>query len=149
MQKLNFPPYNFRLKKNNENEVEIFDPSRKKWIINTPEEWVRQHWIQFLINDLNIPISVIAVENAFKVIKRQKRSDLQIYKNGNVILLLECKSPTVPINEKVLQQALNYNRSLQVKYIVLSNGLSHKLFEIDSSSGKIIELKELPPYENW
>ncbi len=149
MLKLNLPDCNFRLKKNSDEQVLIFDNARKKWIINTPEEWVRQHWIHFFVNNMSIPISQIASENGFKVVQKQKRSDLQVYKNGQIFLLLECKRTTVSIDDAVLKQAINYNRTVQAPYIVLSNGLQHFYFEVNSAKGKVTSISSLPNYDNW
>ena len=149
MLKLNLPDCNFRLKKNADDQVLIFDNARKKWIINTPEEWVRQHWIHFFVNEMQVPISQIASENGFKVVQRQKRSDLQIYKNGQIFLLLECKRSTVPIDDSVLKQAINYNKTIQAPYIILSNGLHHFYFAVNIIEGKVSPIQKLPSYENW
>lgn len=149
MQTLNFPTYNFRLRKNNEEVAEIFEPVRKKWLVLTPEEWVRQHWVQFLIEEIQVPIALIGTENGFKVGTRLKRSDLIVYKNGIPKLLIECKSHSIPLNQTVLNQIISYNSQFKCKFLVLSNGLNHKLFEIDYDNNKINELKKLENFEKW
>ena len=149
MQKLNFPTYNFRLRKNKEDLVEIFDPTRKKWLILTPEEWVRQHWIRFLTIELAVPIALIGAETGLKIGERNKRSDVLVFKNGSPILLVECKSHSIPINQAVLNQIISYNSQYQCKFLVLSNGINHKLFEVDYKNSKLNEINELNNFEKW
>ena len=148
MQQLNFPKYNFRLKKSTEDLTLIFDETRKKWLQLTPEEWVRQHWIQFLTEQTNVPKSLIATEVGIKVNTKNKRSDILVYRENKVILIVECKRSTVPINQKTLDQILIYNKKYFAKYLVLSNGISHKFFMVDYHEKKIEEINELPTYNN-
>lgn len=148
MQKLNFPKYHFRLKKSSDDLTLIFDETRKKWLQLTPEEWVRQHWVSFLSDELKAPKPLIATEVGTKINTRKKRSDIIVYKDSKVILIVECKRSSVPINQKTLDQILVYNKNYFSKYLVLSNGISHKIFEVDYDNQKITELNELPMYNN-
>jgi hypothetical protein len=148
MQTLNFPKYDFRLKKSREGATLIFDESRKKWLQLTPEEWVRQHWINFLHQDTLTPISMIATEVGTRVNTRNKRSDILVYKNDKVIMIVECKRFSVPINQKTLDQILIYNKNYFAKYLVLSNGISHKFFKVDYEQKNVLELIKLPSYKN-
>jgi len=148
MQTLNFPKYDFRLKKSDEGITFIFDETRKKWLQLTPEEWVRQHWINFLQQESTTPISMIATEVAVKINARNKRSDILVYKNDKVVMIIECKRPSVPINQKTLDQILIYNKNYFAKYLVLSNGISHKIFTVDYENKSVLELTKLPSYKN-
>ncbi|MFT6747163.1 MAG: hypothetical protein ACJAZ2_001511, partial [Glaciecola sp.] len=110
MQSLNFPKYNFRLKKK-EDVTFIFDVTRTKWLQLTPEEWIRQHWIHFLIDEIKAPIPLIATEIETKINTRKKRSDILVYKDNVVKIIVECKRSNVTINQKTLDQILVYNKS--------------------------------------
>ncbi len=129
MQILNLPSYEFRFK-NSENKTFIFDCIRKKFVLCTPEEWVRQHWIRWMIDNQSVPVQMIQVEKQIKVGQKQKRFDMIIYKrNGNIWLLMEFKKPDVEITQDTLNQINTYNISLQADYMMVSNGIVHKLFE--------------------
>ena len=148
MQKLNFPAYTFRFK-NSENKVSIFDEIRKKFIILTPEEWIRQHVIQFLLQDKNYPKSYINVEKLIKVNDLSKRYDVIVYQtNGEIYLLIECKSSDVKIDQNTFDQIARYNLTLKAKYLMVTNGLNHYFCQMDFENEKYIFLKELPNFEN-
>lgn len=148
MQKLNFPAYTFRLK-NSENKVAIFDEIRKKFIILTPEEWIRQHVIQFLLQDKNYPKSYINVEKLIKVNDLSKRYDIIVYQpNGEIYLLIECKSSDIKIDQNTFDQIARYNLTLKAKYLMVTNGLNHYFCQMDFEKEKYIFLKELPNFEN-
>ena len=148
MQKLNFPAYTFRLK-NSENKVAIFDEIRKKFIILTPEEWIRQHVIQFLLQDKNYPKSYINVEKLIKVNDLSKRYDIIVYQpNGEIYLLIECKSSDIKIDQTTFDQIARYNLTLKAKYLMVTNGLNHYFCQMDFEKEKYIFLKELPNFEN-
>ncbi|MFT6716536.1 MAG: hypothetical protein ACJA0Q_001180 [Saprospiraceae bacterium] len=146
MQRLNFPKFQFRLKKTKDDLTLIFDEIRKKWLQLTPEEWVRQHWISFLTQELGTPNQLIATEVGININTRKKRSDVLVYKDSKVILIIECKRSAVAISQKTLDQILIYNKNYFSKYLVLSNGISHKFFMINYDEKKITELNELPSY---
>tara|TARA_B110000211_G_scaffold230342_1_gene289718 strand:- start:1011 stop:1454 length:444 start_codon:yes stop_codon:yes gene_type:complete len=146
VQKLNLPSFQFRFKKDDQNRPCIFDSIRKKWLVFTPEEWVRQNWIRFIVEFLNYPEGIIQIESGLKVNENQRRSDVLIYKASEATVLIECKAPKIKISESTLSQALNYNQVYKAKYIVLSNGLSHKIFFV--SEGEIKQLNELPKFED-
>ena len=147
MQKLNFPTYNFRFKKNKDNEVLIFDESRKKFILLTPEEWVRQHALKFLLVEKKFPISLIELERKISLNNQTKRFDL-ICKNsdGTTRLLLECKAPEIKISQATFDQIIRYNNVLKAQYLWISNGIDNHIFEIDFESNKVNKIKELPLY---
>ena len=130
MVKLNFSKiFHFRFKKSDTDKVLIFDSVRKKWLVLTPEEWVRQHWVHNLIEAHQINPSSIVVEAGLDVYNTKKRSDIVVYKNGSPEILIECKRPNVPIDQKVLNQAINYNSNYQCQNVIISNGLEHYYFK--------------------
>ncbi len=147
MQKLNFPSFMFRFK-NSENKVAIFDEIRKKFIILTPEEWVRQHVVHYLLQDKRYPKSYINVEKIIKINNLNKRYDIVVYQpNGEVYLLIECKAPEITINQQTFDQIARYNLVLNAKYLMVSNGLNHYFCKMDFENQKYIFLKELPEFE--
>ena len=148
MQKLNFPVYSFRFK-NSENKVSIFDEIRKKFIHLTPEEWVRQHVVQFLLQDKKYPKSYINVEKLIKINDLSKRYDGVVFEpNGEIFLLIECKAPEVPISQQTFDQIARYNLVLKAKYLMVTNGLNHYFCQMDFENEKYVFLKELPEYSN-
>ena len=148
MQKLNFPVYSFRFK-NSENKVSIFDEIRKKFILLTPEEWVRQHVIQFLLQDKSYPKSYINVEKLIKINDLSKRYDGVVFQpNGEIFLLIECKAPEVAISQQTFDQIARYNLVLKAKYLMVTNGLNHYFCQMDFENEKYVFLKELPEYSN-
>ena len=146
MQKLNFPTYSFRFK-NSENKIAIFDEIRKKFLILTREEWVRQHVIMFLLSDKKYPKSYVNVEKLIKINALNKRYDIIVYQpNGEIYLLIECKAPEVKIGQETFDQIARYNLILKAKYLMVTNGLNHYFCEMDHENEKYIFLKELPEY---
>lgn len=146
MKDLNLPEYKFRYKKEFENLL-IFDSIRKKYVALTPEEWVRQNFVQFLLNEKKVPASLINIEMSLKYNTLKKRSDIVVFNNSGVpILIVECKSPKVATTQKVFDQIARYNFSLKVKYLIVSNGLEHFCCKIDFENKTYIFLKEIPNY---
>jgi hypothetical protein len=124
----------------------IFDTIRKKFIVLTPEEWVRQHLIRYLVEEKKYPQSLVSVEKSLKLNNTQKRTDLRIYnQKKELIVLAECKSYAISISQKTIEQALRYELSLQSQLIVLSNGLMHYCFQ-KNNEGKFNALQTLPEY---
>jgi len=147
MQKLNFSDYSFRFK-NSENKVSVFDEIRKKFIVLTPEEWVRIHVVQFLIQEKNYPKSLINVEKLIKINTISKRYDIVVYQpNGEIFLLIECKKPDVSINQLVFDQIARYNLTLKAKYLMVTNGLNHYFCQMDFEQERYVFLKDIPDYE--
>ncbi|WP_298392427.1 type I restriction enzyme HsdR N-terminal domain-containing protein [Flavobacterium sp.] len=147
MQKLNFPTFTFRFK-NSENKVAIFDEIRKKFIILTPEEWVRQHVVHYLLQEKKYPKSYINVEKLIKINDLNKRYDIVVYQpNGELFLLIECKAPEVKIAQQTFDQIARYNLVLKAKYLMVSNGLNHYFCQMDFENEKYNFLKELPDFE--
>ena len=119
---VNYPEPDFRIKKEGGKEF-IFDSLRKKWLVLTPEEWVRQNFIQYLIKTKNYPSSLIAIEKEIQLGELKKRFDILVYDNKHQPwMMIECKAAEIKLDEKVLEQILRYNISLPVEYIVITNG---------------------------
>ncbi|WP_372920345.1 type I restriction enzyme HsdR N-terminal domain-containing protein [Salegentibacter sp.] len=145
---LNFPRYRFRFK-NNQNKIAVFDELRKKFVILTPEEWVRQHCIRFLTEDKNYPKSLINAEKQLKLGKLIKRYDLVVYNSdGSIFLIVECKAPGVKITQKTFDQIARYNLSLNASYLMLSNGLDHYYCQMDYEQETYRFLEELPEWNS-
>lgn len=146
MQKLNFPTFTFRFK-NSENKVAIFDEIRKKFIILTPEEWVRQHVTQYLLQEKKYPKSYINVEKLIKINDLTKRYDLVVFQpDGTLFLLVECKAPEVKITQQTFDQIARYNLTLKAKYLMVTNGLNHYFCEMDFENEKYVFLEQLPDF---
>jgi hypothetical protein len=146
MQKLNFPTFTFRFK-NSENKVAIFDEIRKKFIILTPEEWVRQHVTQYLLQEKKYPKSYINVEKLIKINDLTKRYDLVVFRpDGALFLLVECKAPEVKITQQTFDQIARYNLTLKAKYLMVTNGLNHYFCEMDFENEKYVFLEQLPDF---
>lgn len=145
--KLHFPNYDFRFK-NSENKVYIFDIIRKKYILLSPEEWVRQHIIQYLLNDLQYPKSHVAVEKQLILNQTIKRSDVIVQNaQGNILILVECKAPTIQITQTVFDQIASYNMIYDAKYFYVCNGLQHYFCQMDKQNMSYQFLESLPAYQ--
>lgn len=144
MQALNFRPYSFRFK-NKENKPLIFDEIRKKFVALQPEEWVRQHVLHFLLYDKGYPKNRIQVEKQIKVNSLTKRFDIIVYEpDGSIQLLVECKSPATPIKQEVFDQIAQYNRSLKAELLIITNGLDHYFFRVDTLNEKYDFIQDIP-----
>ena len=142
---LNLPEFDVKLKKS-EGQVWIFDGIRKKYVVMTPEEWVRQHLVHYFIYHLHYPKSLIKIEQGLTYNKLQKRSDIIVFdRTGNPWMIIECKSPRVELNHDTTQQATVYNSNVRARYVALSNGLKHICYEATSTN--IVLLKNFPEYE--
>ena len=129
--------------------MSIFDEIRKKFILLTPEEWVRQHVVQFLLQDKKYPKSYINVEKLIKINDLSKRYDVVVFQpNGEIFLLIECKASEVPISQQTFDQIARYNLVLKAKYLMVTNGLNHYFCQMDFENEKYVFLKELPEYSN-
>ena len=146
MRKLNLPLFEFKIKKENNNTI-IFDKIRKKWIILTPEEWVRQNFISYILNK-NYPKSLINCEKVFYINKVSKRYDIVVYdSSGDVEILVECKSYDVNLIKEHFDQVMRYNLELKSKYVIVTNGLRHFYFEFDDSEKIYKQKKDLISYK--
>ena len=143
---LSFPNYEFRIK-NKHNKKYIFDQIRKKFVLLTSEEWVRQNCIMFLINDKKIPKGLINVEKKIKINNLTKRYDIIVYKsNGSVFLLVECKSPDIIINQKTFNQIAIYNYEVVSDFLMVTNGIQNYYCSIDYSNQCYKFVKDFPKY---
>ena len=146
MEQLNFKHYPFTLK-NRENKRYIFDVVRKKDILITPEEWVRQHCIQFLIQEKNFPISLINVEKVVLINGLKKRYDIVVYNpNGSLALVVECKAPEVKITQATFDQIARYNLTLKASFLMVTNGLNHYFCTMNPNLESFEFLESLPNY---
>lgn len=127
-----FPPYEIPEKEENSRKY-IWDGLRRKWLVCTPEEIVRQHLLQYLVLEKKIAPNMIAVEKEIKVYQRKKRFDVVVFdKNGNPLILCECKAPNIPISQETAYQIGNYNTVLQAPYLLLTNGIDLFFYLIDA-----------------
>jgi hypothetical protein len=144
---LNLPPAELKFRKGRNVRPEVFDMVRNRFVTLTPEEWVRQHVIHFLVQHKHYPASLMSVEVSLSYNRLRKRSDIIIYNaKGQPRMIIECKAPDVEVTEKVLEQAAMYNRSINVPYLFLTNGMIHHIGRI-GENGEIEFLRELPDFE--
>lgn len=144
MRELNFPKFQFRFK-NSKNKLFIFDEIRKKYVILTPEEWVRQHVVHFLIDVKGYPKSYINVEKVVKINDMNKRYDVVVFSpKGEIFLLVECKEPNVSITQTVFDQIARYNSSLNAQFLMVTNGLNHYYCKLDYINKNYQFLADLP-----
>ena len=143
---LTLPPIKARIKEENE-KTYIFDILRKKFLLLTPEEWVRQHLIHLLIERYNYPKSLISCEKGLSYNKRLKRTDIVTYdQSGNPFLLIECKAPKIELSKNTLHQASTYNSKLKAPFLCISNGINTLCFHINHKTQKITQLDDLPKH---
>ena len=148
MKALNLPQYNFRLRKNTDGKTEIFDAIRKRFYVLTPEEWVRQNFIQYLIQEKEFPASLMSIEKGLKLNGMQKRTDIVQYnKSGNPVLIVECKAPEIKLTQDTFDQAARYNLTLHVDYLIITNGLEHYACKMNYQEHKIQFLKAIPNFK--
>jgi hypothetical protein len=144
MIKIMYPPYSYKIKEEQGKEL-IFDPSRKIWLRLTPEEWVRQNFIQYLLQTMLYPRSLIAIEKEIQLGDLKKRFDILVYDNNHLPwMMIECKSMDVPLDENVLAQILRYHIAIPVPYLVITNGSFCVAFE--KLNGTLSQLNALPGY---
>jgi hypothetical protein len=138
---LKYPTFNIRLKQDQKQRLFVFDEIRKKWLILTPEEWVRQHVVNYLISVKKYPLSFISLEKEIELNGTKKRYDVVVYNKAmKPLLIIECKAPEVLLSDQVLEQALRYNLALNVQYILITNGLADVVFKLSK------QINELPAY---
>lgn len=146
MQPLNFPSYGFRIK-NRENKVLIFDVIRKKFVVLQPEEWVRQHVIHYLLTDKKYPKSLINVEKQLIINGLKKRYDVVVFDpQGDIHILVECKSPKIRVSQSAFDQIARYNMLLKADYLMVTNGLDHFYCKIDFENEAYAFLEYLPDF---
>ena len=147
MQQLNLPTYKFRIK-STKNKYVIFDIIRKKYVSLTPEEWVRQHIIHFLVEEKKYPISLIGIEKKLTINKLTKRTDILVFNTkGLPHIIVECKAPSINITQNAFDQIARYNLKLNANYLIVSNGLEHYYCEMDFEKEAYVFLENIPPYK--
>jgi hypothetical protein len=148
VQKLDFPTYTFRFK-NSENKPYIFDDIRKKFVVLQPEEWVRQHCVQYLINKKKYPKLLINVEKELKINNLKKRYDIVVFNtDGSIHLIVECKAPKITINQSTFDQIARYNLALNATYLMVTNGLNHYYCTMDFQEKCYQFLNDIPEYKS-
>lgn len=146
LQKLNFPEFELKIK-NDVGQTFVFDSIRKKWLVLTPEEWVRQHLIHYLVSYKNYPPALISLEAGLKYHTLAKRTDVLVYdKNARPYLLVECKSAEVIINQKVVEQVSMYNKSVEAPFLCVTNGIKHYCWAVHNASGNFEMLNQIPEF---
>lgn len=147
MDSLNLPAYKYRLEKR-DGKLVIFDPIRKKFVVLTPEEWVRQHFIHFLSSSLGYTFGRMSVETGNKYNQLQKRSDILFYDEHMApLVIVECKAPSVKITQSAFDQISVYNKSIKAKLLIVTNGMAHYAWLLDVKNEKVSFLKEIPNLE--
>ena len=142
MIKIVYPSYQPKIKKEAEKEF-IFDEFRKRWVVLTPEEWVRQNFLQYLTQIKKYPPSLIAIEKEIKLGELKKRFDIVVYdSNTKPWMIIECKEMNVALDKKVLDQVLRYNINMQVPYLVITDG--NYCMAVKSENGAIVDISDLP-----
>ncbi len=142
MQKLKLPEFEVKLKDNF-----IFCLARKKWVVLTPEEWVRQHFLNLLISHLDYPKGMFRLEHTMHYFKNQKRSDISVLdKEGKMFLLVECKAPNIKLDQKVINQVSEYNKVLDSQYVAITNGMSHFIWKREEN--RLTQINKFPFYQS-
>lgn len=147
MTQLNLPAFPLKIR-TGEVKQEIFDPVRRKYVTLTPEEWVRQHIIRYLVTSSNVPESLIVVEKSLVLNKMKKRADVLVYGNAGIpLLIVECKAPDVKITQKTFDQIARYNMVFKVQFLLVTNGLEHFCCSIDFVNSSFLFLENIPTYQ--
>ena len=144
---LNLPSYPIKLAGTRQ-KLSIFDILRRKYVALTPEEWVRQHFVHFLIEHKGYPSSLLANEVSLKIGEKSLRADTVLYdRNLQPRMIIEYKAPSIPLTTHVLNQVGNYNRLLHVDYVIISNGLQHYCCKMDYACQRFVLLEDIPHYQ--
>lgn len=148
MLSLNLPPFDINVKKVN-GRLSVFDPIRRKFVVLTPEEWVRQHFVNFLLKEKGYSPSLISNEIQIILNNQKKRCDSVVYdRQMNPLVIIEYKSPDVNISQAVFDQIVRYNIVLKVKYLIVSNGLNHYCCRMNYEDQTFEYLPDIPFYED-
>jgi len=141
--RLNLPAFNLKI-----DDERIYDPIRKKWVALTPEEWVRQNFVAYLLQHKKYPRSLIKIENTITAFGASRRCDAVIFSNEiQPLLIIECKAPMIPIRKKTFEQIALYNSTLHTPYLIVTNGMDHYCLKINYKSGKSTFLQDIPTYD--
>ena len=146
MLKLNLPSFDYKIKQK-EGKLWIHDMIRKKYVVLTPEEWVRQHFIHFLINEKSVPGTLLSLELGHKYQSLSKRCDITVWsKNGTVLLITECKATHIPLNHDTVLQLSTYYKTIPAPYLALSNGIENLYFQIKDE--QMLPIESLPSFND-
>ena len=146
MTQLNLPFYEFRTSQKDGRTL-IFDAYRRRWVKLNPEEWVRQHFVRYLVEEKQYPSALIAIEHSLQINRQVFRADAVVFStSGKPLLIVECKAPEVKITQKVFDQIVRYNFRFQVDFLIVTNGLSHFCCKIDKTNLTYEFLREIPEY---
>lgn len=146
MKELNLPSCELKIREHGA-KTEVFDVIRKKYVVLTSEEWVRQHFIHYLVHYRQVPPTLIVVESALMFNRLKKRSDIVVFNTkGKPCLVVECKAPGVAVSQNVFDQAAMYNMTLRVPYLVITNGMDHYACRIDHEKESFTFMKECPSF---
>jgi hypothetical protein len=146
MLQLHFPTYDFKFK-SSENKTYIWDDIRKKYLLLTPEEWVRQHAVRYLIEEKHYSPVMMAIEKQFSINEIHKRADIVVFNQSmHPYIIVECKAPHIKITQETFDQIARYNLALDAKYLMLTNGLQHFYCQMNFEKKSYIFLEELPSH---
>jgi hypothetical protein len=147
LKELNLPEYSFKITGREGNKM-ILDPVRRRYLQLTPEEWVRQNFIQYLINEGKYPAGLLGIEVMFRLNKLRRRVDILVHNRaGEPVMIVECKAPSVALDEKVFEQIATYNLKYKVPYLVVTNGDHHYACKFNHNEMNFEYLLVIPLYD--
>lgn len=148
MLELNLPKYLIKIYKDKSDNLKVFDPLRKKYVALTPEEYVRQHFINYIVNHLHYPIGLTSNEVTINLNNTTKRCDTVVFKkDGTPLMIIEYKAPNIEIDQNVFDQIVRYNMVLHADYLVVSNGIQHYCCKINYNKNSFQFIPQIPTYE--
>jgi hypothetical protein len=148
LKELKLPKYSFRISRKEDSEM-IFDSIRKKYVKLTPEEWVRQNFVQYLINEGKYPAGLLGIEVLWKLFKVRRRIDILVHnRSGKPVLIVECKGYDVRLDEEVFEQIGTYNLELHLPYIIVTNGMTHFAGKLNPEKQRYDYLNVIPLYDD-
>jgi type I site-specific restriction endonuclease len=144
---LNLPCFSFRIKEHGGKKL-IFDGFRRRWVMLTPEEWVRQNFVRYLTEVKHFPASLVAIERSLRINQHDFRTDIVLFsRSGAPMVVVECKAPEVKISQQVFDQIARYNLEIRVNYLIVTNGLNHYCCRFDRDELTYTFLPEIPDYK--
>ena len=144
---LNLPEYPLKVKKNG-SRLSVFDRLRKRYVALTPEEWVRQHFVEFLIEVKQFPAALMANEVSLTQNGIKRRCDTLVAdREGKSLVIVEYKAPEIEITQQVFDQIVRYNMVFRARYLMVSNGMAHYCCQIDYENNTYSFLSEIPCYD--
>ena len=147
MDKLNLPEYDLQIRRERDGALSVYDILRRKYVALTPEEWVRQHFVHYLVEEKGYPSALMANEVSIKLNGTSRRCDTVVYdRSGKPMMIIEYKAADINITQAVFDQIVRYNMVLQVRYLIVSNGIRHYICAIDYEKGAYTFLRDIPEY---